>query len=148
MMSFIRNSMVTWKRIITLGSWESLFWACFELRLDDQTLTPNMLHQKWAFHKFGSEGEQKGRFEATKKPPTGTLKLTFLPLEMDGWETTFLLDKPFFRGELLVSGSVPHQHFNYSIAEQQKQHLRPNRCCACPRIIGVLRWVGDSANLP
>ena len=28
------------------------------------------------------------------------------PLEMDGWNTTFLLGNPIFRGELLVSGRV------------------------------------------
>ncbi len=27
---------------------------------------------------------------------------------MDGWNTTFLLGRPIFRGELLVSGSVIH----------------------------------------
>ena len=35
-----------------------------------------------------------------------SLKLTFLPLKMDGWNTTFLLGRPIFRGELLVSGRV------------------------------------------
>ena len=29
-----------------------------------------------------------------------------LPMKMDGWNTTFLLGKPIFRGELLVSGRV------------------------------------------
>ena len=28
------------------------------------------------------------------------------PLKMDGWNTTFLLGRPIFRGELLVSGRV------------------------------------------
>ena len=29
-----------------------------------------------------------------------------LPLKMDGWNTTFLLGRPIFRGELLVSRRV------------------------------------------
>ena len=29
------------------------------------------------------------------------------PLKMDGWNTTILLGRPIFRGELLVSGRVP-----------------------------------------
>ena len=35
-----------------------------------------------------------------------SLKLTFSHLKMDGWKTTFLLEWPIFRGELLVSGRV------------------------------------------
>jgi len=30
-------------------------------------------------------------------------------LKIDGWNTTFLLGRPIFRGELLVSGRV-HEH--------------------------------------
>ena len=37
----------------------------------------------------------------------GTLpKTNSSPLQMDGWNTTFLLGRPIFRGELLVSGRV------------------------------------------
>ena len=36
-----------------------------------------------------------------------SLKLTFSPLKMDGWNTSFLLGWPMFRGEVLVLGSVP-----------------------------------------
>ena len=35
-----------------------------------------------------------------------SLKLTFSPLKMDGWNTTFLLGRPIFRCELLVFGGV------------------------------------------
>ncbi len=35
-----------------------------------------------------------------------SLKLTW-PLKMDGWDTSFLLGWPIFRGELFVSGRVP-----------------------------------------
>ncbi len=31
-------------------------------------------------------------------PPGNTLKLTFLHLKMDGWNTTFLWGRPIFRG--------------------------------------------------
>ncbi len=34
------------------------------------------------------------------------------PLKMDGWNTTFLLGRPIFRGELLVSGRVLIWHPN------------------------------------
>ncbi len=37
--------------------------------------------------------------------PLPSLKLTY-PLKMDGWNTTFLLGRPIFRGEPLVSGRV------------------------------------------
>ena len=35
-----------------------------------------------------------------------SLKLAFSHLKMDGWNTIFLLGRPIFRGELLVSGRV------------------------------------------
>ena len=35
-----------------------------------------------------------------------TLPETNIALKMDGWNTTFLLGRPIFRGELLVSGRV------------------------------------------
>ena len=43
-----------------------------------------------------------------------SLKLTFSPLKMDGWNTTFLLGRPIFRGELLVSGRVHPCNFSWT----------------------------------
>ena len=37
------------------------------------------------------------------------------PLKMDGWNTTFLLGRPIFRGEPLVSGRVIFQGFPLKI---------------------------------
>ena len=34
-----------------------------------------------------------------------------LPLKINGWKMNFLLGRPIFRGELLVSGSVIHDIF-------------------------------------
>jgi len=39
-----------------------------------------------------------------------SLKPTYLPKKMDHWNTTFLLGRPIFRGELLVSGSVSFEN--------------------------------------
>ena len=59
-----------------------------------------------------------------KRKQLPSLKLTAsLPLEMDGWNTTFLLGRPIFRCELLVSGRVYiHHQFDWAIAGIM-QHL-------------------------
>ena len=54
------------------------------------------------------------------------------PLKMDGWNTSFLLGNPIFRGELLVLGSVvfpiiyrvsaPSQVFVWDFRHQQDDH--------------------------
>ena len=52
-----------------------------------------------------------------------SLKLTW-HLKMDGWNTSFLLGWPIFRGELLVSGSVNHQGFGFEIFWVCRHYIR------------------------
>ena len=55
------------------------------------------------------------------KHPVPSLKLTAsLHLKMDGWKMSFLLGKPIFRGEPLVSGSVIMQ-FNLDIGQLEER---------------------------
>ena len=77
----------------------------------------------------------------TEKLPS--LKLTY-PLQMDGWNTTFLLGRPIFRGGLpLVSGRVAAAWKGAILTEQFtpqgfNQHSRRN--VETPRVLRVLFW--------
>ena len=56
-----------------------------------------------------------------------SLKLTFSPLEMDGWNISFLLGWPIFRCDLLVFGSVIE-----SPSSQLLAYLRLVKCYDSP----------------
>ena len=65
-----------------------------------------ILNRVWNHYKPSILGYHYFLLVVSKIP---SLELTAsLPLKMDGWETSFLLKKPIFRCELLVSGRVFH----------------------------------------
>ena len=70
-----------------------------------------------------------------------SLKLTFSPLKMDGWKTSFLLGWPIFRGELLVFGSANSKKFRITSKLGSPFFFDQSSCKALTQknIIGIHR---------
>ena len=54
---------------------------------------------------------QEGRWYVLSLQPT-LPETNSSPLKMDGWNTSFFLGWPIFRGEMLVLGSVYFEHIS------------------------------------
>ena len=76
-------------RTCTLGVQDQTKWLVFR-----------MIHVK------DSRSYQWAKFGRLGLPGCTLPKTNSSPLQMDGWNTTFLLGRPIFRGEPLVSGRV------------------------------------------
>ena len=85
----------------------------------------------FSFFSFEQKLEKSHKRYPTLRVSLPSLKLTFLPLEMDGWKMNFLLGRPIFRGVCcLVSGRVNPKsvfvaHISISAKSLRKMNKQP-----------------------
>ena len=69
-----------------------------------------------------------------------SLKLTFSPLKIGGWETTFLLGSPIFRGELLVLGRIIFWILGFYFCWPSKRPISVGKCLLVGSSIKTNLW--------